>query len=142
MPTIEPWPDWKNLDVFDLRCCGDVWDFIEPNPQEGDVLWLPFDAKYLIPENGMAICGADACSDACTDKPIPSDLVSFPEGNCPMCGEQGHDINDPGCKNPLVAIRSAFYGCRRCYDEQYTGLANRYLYDMCRLMGLEFDWLA
>lgn len=72
-----------------------------------------------------------------------SDLILFssPDIRCPLCGDKGHSVDESACKNPIVSIRSEFVGCRRCYDKKYTGLANRYLYDMCRLMGLRFDWL-
>jgi hypothetical protein len=112
-------------------------------PSENGMLYLPFDAGYLLHDGNYL-----PCIDSCIVKPIPSkegklaaECVEFPDMDCPICKEPGHSINDSDCKNPVVSIRSRFLGCRKCYDEQYTGLANAYLYDMCRIMGLDFDWL-
>jgi len=144
MPSGDHWNGLNVLDPYGVHSYSGVIDstnlWRQPDTGDGEVLWVPFDPEYMI-QSSMGVYGQDACGDTST-QPIAADLVQFPEGKCPMCGEQGHDINAKDCKNPLVSIRSEFYGCRRCYDAKYTGLANRYLYDMCRLMGLEFDWLA
>jgi len=111
-------------------------------PRDG-VQYFPFDVEHLIYE-GSYVYGTDSC----IVQPVPSkegklaaECVEFPDMDCPICKEPGHSINDANCKNPVVSIRSVFLGCRRCYDAEYTGLANAYLYDMCRIMGLDFDWL-
>ena len=95
--------------------------------------------QWLLPD-GMSIVNTDACATE-YEPPKASAFVQFPEQDCPICGERGHSIEAADCKNPIVSIRSTFHGCRRCYDETFTGLARAYLYDLCRLMGVDHDWV-